>query len=66
MVSGFWMQHTGWWPDYQLRFFKKSYVSWPKKIHSQPIIKAGFVPNYLEAQEELAILHHNYKDTKDF
>ncbi len=66
MVSGVWMQHTGWWPDRQLRFFKNSLVSWPKKIHSQPIIKDGLEPSFLEAKEELAISHHNYKDTKDY
>lgn len=66
IVSGAWMRHTGWWPDHQLRFFKNGAVSWPKKIHSQPIIKDGFQPNFLESKEEFAILHHNYSDTKDY
>jgi len=66
MVSGAWMQHTGWWPDYQLRFFKKGLVSWGEKIHSQAIIKNDCKVEFLEAKEEWAILHHNYKDTKDY
>ncbi len=66
IVSGAWMKHTGWWPDHQLRFFKNGAVSWPMKIHSHPIIKNNFQPNFLESKEELAILHHNYSSTKDY
>ncbi|MBU1033795.1 glycosyltransferase family 2 protein [Patescibacteria group bacterium] len=66
IVSNYWMQNTGWWPDYQLRFFKNGLVSWGTKIHAKPEIKAGSRVVILEAKEELAILHHNYKDTKDY
>lgn len=66
IVSGAWMKHTGWWPDYQLRFFKNGLVSWGNKIHSEAQITDGYKASVLEAKEELAILHHNYKDTKDY
>lgn len=66
IVSNAWMAHTGWWPDYQLRFFKNGLVSWSKEIHAQAIIKDGFEANFLEAKEELAILHHNYKNTREY
>ncbi len=66
IVSGAWMQHTGWWPDYQLRFFKKGLVSWGTQIHSPATIKKGCKIEYLAPSEELAILHHNYKNTKDY
>ncbi len=66
IVSGYWMQHTGWWPDYQLRFFKRGLVSWSEAIHSRPIIAAKKEAEILPAEEELAILHHNYDDTKDY
>jgi len=66
IVSNYWMQNTGWWPDYQLRFFKNGLVSWGTKIHAKPEIKAGSRVVILEAKEDLAILHHNYKDTKDY
>lgn len=66
MVTGAWMKHTGWWPDYQLRFFKNGLVSWSEKIHSQPIVKSKSKPSFLEAKEDLAILHHNYKDVSDY
>lgn len=35
-----WLKHGGWWPDCQIRLINTHYfVSWPKKIHSTPIIK---------------------------
>ena len=31
------MKHGGWWPDYQIRLFKKgSFIRWPDHIHSTP------------------------------
>lgn len=66
IVSGFFMQHTAWWPDYQLRFFKRDLVSWSDKIHAAPVIATNQQVSHLEIKEELAILHHNYKDTADY
>ena len=35
-----WLRHGGWWPDYQIRLINKKYfISWPKRIHSTPVIK---------------------------
>lgn len=35
-----WFAHGGWYPDYVTRLIKRSnYQNWPKKIHSQPIVK---------------------------
>lgn len=45
-----WLKHGGWWPDYQIRLInKKSFVNWPKRIHSTPQIKGhvGFLKNPL-------------------
>ena len=37
---GVWLRHGGWWPDYQVRLLrKKSFLDWPKAIHSFPKIK---------------------------
>lgn len=34
-----WLSHGGWWPDYQIRLINTKYFrSWPKVIHSTPII----------------------------
>src|SRR3989344_4639660 len=54
-----WIEHSRWWPDYQIRFFRKGYVTWEKKLHSVPLTKgAGFD---LPASEENAITHYNYE-----
>lgn len=35
-----WLKYGGWWPDYQIRLINKKYFkSWPKNIHSTPIIE---------------------------
>jgi len=64
MVFGGWLSTGGWWPDYQLRFFKKGIVNWPEHIHSQPKID-GTVAN-LEAKQEFALVHANYPSVSSF
>lgn len=59
-----WISHTAWWPDYQLRFFKKGTVSWPDEIHAHPQVTGKF--EYLEASPDNAILHHNYQSVEQF
>lgn len=52
-----WFKHGGWWPDYQIRIINKKYfVSWPKTIHSTPVIKGegGYFKN--------ALLHFSHKN----
>lgn len=63
-VFGDWLSTGGWWPDYQLRFFKKGIVHWPEQIHSQPKID-GSVEQF-PLKEELAIEHANYPTVSSF
>ena len=64
IIFGKWIQHSRWWPDYQLRFFKKDSVVWPKEIHPIPKTKGhGFT---LPAKEELAINHYNYNNLDQY
>lgn len=58
MIFGKWMKHTRWWPDYNIRFFKKGYVSWSEEIHAVPITQGEGAD--LSVKEESAIIHHNY------
>jgi len=58
MIFGKWIQHSNWWPDYNIRFFRKGFVDWSEKIHSIPITKGKGAD--LSATEDLSILHHNY------
>lgn len=64
MVFGSWVQHSRWWPDSQIRLFKKSALTWPTKIHQQPVVTGTI--HELPTTEELAILHHNYDSVDDF
>lgn len=64
IIFGQWIQHTGWWPDYQLRLFKTGSLQWKKGVHSKPSLH-GQVEN-LPSSEELAIIHANYATVTDF
>lgn len=60
-----WIEHSqGWWPDYQLRFFRKGKVTWPGKIHAQPEVSGK--GRELEPTEENAIIHQNYESVSQF
>ncbi|MBU1967135.1 glycosyltransferase family 2 protein [Patescibacteria group bacterium] len=59
-----WIERTGWWPDYQLRFFRKGHVEWSDQIHSVPTTK-GEVKEF-PAQEKFALIHHNYQSISQF
>ena len=64
IIFGKWIQNSRWWPDYQIRLFKKNAVEWPKVIHKQPITQGkGFT---LEQKEEFAIIHHNYENIDEY
>lgn len=59
-----WMRASMWWPDYQVRLFKKGSVIWQDKIHSKPLLKGSGLK--LGAEEGLAIVHHNYQTISQF
>lgn len=64
ILFGKWIAHSRWWPDYQVRLFKKESVTWPNKIHKQPVLvgKGHDVP----AEEPYAIIHHNYENIDEY
>ena len=64
IVFGSWVQHSRWWPDYQVRLFKKELVTWPTIIHHQPEIKGTVFE--LPPEEKNAILHHNYDSIDEY
>jgi (heptosyl)LPS beta-1,4-glucosyltransferase len=63
-IFGKWMKHTGWWPDYNIRFFKKGRVSWNEVIHAVPMTTGRGTD--LPAEEELAIIHDNYASIGEY
>ncbi len=55
-----WLKHGDWWPNYQTRLIKKSaFVSWPKTIHSTPIINGQC--GYLKS----SLLHYSQNDIEE-
>lgn len=64
IIFGKWIKHTGWWPDYQIRFFKKGAVLWNDAIHSKPQTKVRGLS--LPVEEKWAIIHHNYQTISQF
>lgn len=64
IIFGKWMKASMWWPDYNIRFFKKGFVKWSDQIHYPPETKgAGYK---LPAEEDLAIIHHHYESISQF
>lgn len=64
IIFGKWIKHSRWWPDYQVRFFKKGKVRFPDKIHIPPSTKGKGVK--LPLDEESAIIHYNYQSISQF
>lgn len=58
IIFGKWIKHAHWWPDYQIRFFKKGFVSWGDEIHSFPVTQGKGVN--LPEKEAYSIVHRNY------
>ncbi|MBI4037112.1 hypothetical protein HY385_01670 [Candidatus Daviesbacteria bacterium] len=61
---GKWIRHSNWWPDRQIRFFKKNKVSWSEKIHSYARVSGKILD--LPPQDEYALEHYGYKSVKEF
>lgn len=55
---------SGWWPDYNLRFFRKGVCQWSSVIHAQPKVVGEKVQ--LPPDESYAIRHENYTSVSQF
>ncbi len=64
IIFGKWIKHTNWWPDYNIRFFRKGFVSWNEVIHSVPMTQGKGMD--LPEKEEYAIVHNNYRDLSSY
>lgn len=64
IIFGKWMKASMWWPDYNIRFFKKGKVKWTDEIHRPP--KTAGTGLKLEDAEEFAIVHHHYSSISQF
>lgn len=64
IIFGKWIKHSRWWPDYNIRFFKKGSVVWSEIIHSIPETYGKGLD--LMATEENAIIHYHYNNIEQF
>lgn len=64
IVFGKWLKYSRWWPDYNIRFFKKGAVSWDEVIHSVPMTfgKGRDLPDI----EDHAIVHYHYNSIEQY
>ncbi|MBI4130359.1 glycosyltransferase family 2 protein [Candidatus Roizmanbacteria bacterium] len=61
IIFGTWIQHTGWYPDYQLRLFRRGSGTFPEKhIHEKIELsgKTAYLQNHL--------VHTNYETVSQF
>ncbi len=61
IIFGKWIKHTGWYPDYQLRLFKKGKGKFPEK-HVHEMIKVDGEIAHLKNN----IIHYNYEKITQF
>lgn len=64
IIFNHFMKASMWWPDYNIRFFRKGKVTWTDKIHQPPQALGQGLE--LEADEKWAILHNHYHSVPQF
>lgn len=64
LIFNKWIKNSRWWPDYNIRFFKKGHVHWSGKIHSVPLTRGE--GRDLEAKEINAITHYHYQSIAQY
>src|SRR3990167_11176741 len=61
IIFGKWIEHTGWYPDHQLRLFKKGKGKFPE-VHVHEMIKVEGSKEYLLGH----IIHRNFETVSQF
>lgn len=64
LIFSQWIQHSRWWPDHIVRFFKKGRVEWQNAIHSIPITSGRSIN--LPEEKDLSITHHHYSSIEQY
>lgn len=65
-IMGELIKYSGWWPDYQLRLFKKGAVNFTDQIHAGIRIEENARKYFLSAEKKNGIEHFSYFDTEHF
>lgn len=64
LIFGKWIMHTGYWPDYIVRFFRTGKANYPAQVHAQPVVNGK--AEVVAAEENLALVHHHYNSIFEF
>ena len=64
IVFNKWLKYSRWWPDYNIRFFKKGSVEWSEMIHSVPITTGRGAD--VDEREDNEIIHHHYDSISQY
>ncbi len=64
LIFGKWMKASMWWPDFNIRFFRKGKVEWTDKIHRPPQTQGVGID--LSEDERLSVIHHHYDSITQF
>jgi len=64
IIFGKWIEHSRWWPDYLIRFFRKGKVKFSNEIHVPPTAEGEGIK--LEPKEEFAIVHHHLQTISQY
>lgn len=64
IIFGDWVKHSRWWPDHNIRFFKKGAVEWQDAIHSIPVTYGTGLT--IDPDEEFSIHHNHYSSIEQY
>lgn len=64
IIFGKWIKNSRWWPDYNVRLFKKGHVNWVAQIHGVPETEG--LGADLEAKESFALVHYHYTTLEQY
>ena len=64
LIFGKWIKHAKWWPDYNIRLFKKGKVAWSEIIHSVPTTIGRGLD--IKDEERYAIVHYHYESVDQY
>jgi glycosyltransferase involved in cell wall biosynthesis len=65
-IMGEWIKHTGWWPDYQARFFRKGKVAFTDTIHAGTRVLEKAKQFHIPSRLAVGIEHFAYIDSEHF
>ena len=62
-IFGKWIQHSDWYPDYRLVFFRPKIVKYEQGVHERAVFIKG---NKATADAKYHLIHRNYDTVEDF